>query len=627
MPDNIHQTINQCDPYEYTLWLRHSPDYNYINAYNLAYLSRLAYSDVFLPDEKTGKKPNGQPIDRDFADFIQKSHQVIRCMGWLTDAYRPVKLSTIKTVSDKISGQLTPFVEIVPEGKGINRNLQKGTGYVHEKVSALTEINRYPQVAHLRIPLTVDALFYTDSKRAVISVRGTEELFSDLMGSDLGAKQIDSPHGLVGSVHEGFHEHFDKIITNRQFRVFLTILREQEKQLFVTGHSLGGAVATLLSAYFFEQGLKPLLYTFGSPRVGNSDFVSAYSGKFPHFRHVNDGDPIPLLPGRWVDGGKADAAKGAAQSVAQSAVIRGIKGAITGGTKVKSKNKALVFASAGLGALKGIFNWQGKQYTHHGDVCQIIGVNDSTKMIMPFSSHNIRQKLFIEHQANQQQIELLRQEVGNEFSQRTGIATLSQGLPKKTPPTMKESIAYEKKVKRLEELVKRNRAIENHYDRVDKANRIAASSFSIKHHSLDKYLANLNNITQHLWSFYRIENDSKKLSLQQCAEENLARFLTRFKKELQDHFDENEEKINALKKNRTVKNVTSTTMTLPADYALDQSIYQLSEVNKSLQADIAEIEKIEKKPIENHFIYAIRAEDKDAVAQLDLLIGKKPTFI
>ena len=38
--------INDCRKLEYSLWLKHTDKYNYINAYNLGYLSKLFYSAV-----------------------------------------------------------------------------------------------------------------------------------------------------------------------------------------------------------------------------------------------------------------------------------------------------------------------------------------------------------------------------------------------------------------------------------------------------------------------------------------------------------------------------------------------------------------------------------------------------
>ena len=67
--------------------------------------------------------------------------------------------------------------------------------------------------------------------------------------------------------------------------------------LIITGHSLGGAVATIAAAYLRENGYPCDLYTYGSPRVGNgifADFVSAQSGVTARITHLND--VVPRLP-------------------------------------------------------------------------------------------------------------------------------------------------------------------------------------------------------------------------------------------------------------------------------------------------------------------------------------------
>ena len=74
--------------------------------------------------------------------------------------------------------------------------------------------------------------------------------------------------------------------------------------LRITGHSLGGAVAHIAQiSIMSDKDMKGLnvkfepLYTFGEPRVGNSDFAR-YSARVisEHFRIVNKEDPIPHLP-------------------------------------------------------------------------------------------------------------------------------------------------------------------------------------------------------------------------------------------------------------------------------------------------------------------------------------------
>jgi hypothetical protein len=77
------------------------------------------------------------------------------------------------------------------------------------------------------------------------------------------------------------------------------------REVIVTGHSLGGAVATLIAAYLrAEKNInKIMLYTFGSPRVGDRVFAEHFSKtfSFPCFRIVNNNDIVPKIPLPYMD--------------------------------------------------------------------------------------------------------------------------------------------------------------------------------------------------------------------------------------------------------------------------------------------------------------------------------------
>lgn len=73
------------------------------------------------------------------------------------------------------------------------------------------------------------------------------------------------------------------------------------KSLFVTGHSLGGALA-VLAAFDIATNTpfkKPIVYTFGSPRVASPDFAAQYNQAVTNsIRIYNIHDIIPTLPER-----------------------------------------------------------------------------------------------------------------------------------------------------------------------------------------------------------------------------------------------------------------------------------------------------------------------------------------
>lgn len=57
-------------------------------------------------------------------------------------------------------------------------------------------------------------------------------------------------------------------------------------------------MATLAGAYLINNGIEFTLYTLGSPRVGNREFVHWFdhNRKGVHYRITNNKDPVPHMP-------------------------------------------------------------------------------------------------------------------------------------------------------------------------------------------------------------------------------------------------------------------------------------------------------------------------------------------
>ncbi len=75
---------------------------------------------------------------------------------------------------------------------------------------------------------------------------------------------------------------------------------EPPPRLLVTGHSLGGALATLaahaLVTKFPELAPRAAVYTYGAPRVGNRAFALEFDALVPDcFALINDQDPVPRV--------------------------------------------------------------------------------------------------------------------------------------------------------------------------------------------------------------------------------------------------------------------------------------------------------------------------------------------
>ena len=68
----------------------------------------------------------------------------------------------------------------------------------------------------------------------------------------------------------------------------------KDKPLFITGHSLGGALATIAAKKLSHEGGIAACYTFGSPRVGDEEWIADI--KTPVYRLVNAADCVTMLP-------------------------------------------------------------------------------------------------------------------------------------------------------------------------------------------------------------------------------------------------------------------------------------------------------------------------------------------
>ena len=101
-----------------------------------------------------------------------------------------------------------------------------------------------------------------------------------------------------GRVHKGFSEALKEIWGPREgdegLEAYLDgLCGDGHKRVWFTGHSLGGALATL-AAGRYERA--PEVYTFGAPRVGDREYVESLDT--PVYRFVNGRDVVPKLPVR-----------------------------------------------------------------------------------------------------------------------------------------------------------------------------------------------------------------------------------------------------------------------------------------------------------------------------------------
>ena len=90
-------------------------------------------------------------------------------------------------------------------------------------------------------------------------------------------------------VHEGFLLAYEAV----EAEVERLLADVKNKPIYITGHSLGGAVAVVATMSLARDEIAAC-YTFGSPRVGDRSFDEYV--KAPHYRVVNGLDAVPLVP-------------------------------------------------------------------------------------------------------------------------------------------------------------------------------------------------------------------------------------------------------------------------------------------------------------------------------------------
>ena len=103
-------------------------------------------------------------------------------------------------------------------------------------------------------------------------------------------------------VHKGFNSYADLSLRTLLDPVTYGFLRqyrgEKDARLLLTGHSLGGAVATIMGQRLIDFGFNPdrlQVITFGAPAVGNEAFKKMYGKRLDLIRVTNTEDPVPLV--------------------------------------------------------------------------------------------------------------------------------------------------------------------------------------------------------------------------------------------------------------------------------------------------------------------------------------------
>ena len=174
-------------------------------------------------------------------------------------------------------------------------NTAAGWGFARDRVTVISPTSSVLQV-----------IVMGNDSAVVVAFRGTRpDQLKDWM-ADFQIAQVPfteyytAPN--VGAVHDGFA----RLLAGGWKDIQAEVLRFQDKKqtLWITGHSLGGALALMAASAFVFAARMPLngLHTFGQPRVGDINFCTQCDSHFGDcmFRFVNNQDIVTRVPPRIV---------------------------------------------------------------------------------------------------------------------------------------------------------------------------------------------------------------------------------------------------------------------------------------------------------------------------------------
>ncbi|WP_350576968.1 lipase family protein [Pseudomonas sp. HY2-MNA-CIBAN-0224] len=144
-----------------------------------------------------------------------------------------------------------------------------------------------------RVPESCDQLFMAHTPELLlIAVRDPGPATAFLGEGDL--EPVPFEEG-AGRVHRGFYH-----AAMRLYERVSACLNNGfgGHKVLMCGHGVSGAIALILCQMLRHRDVQ--LYTYGAPRAGDAAFVRT-AQSLAHYRMVHHHDPLPSLPGSWMN--------------------------------------------------------------------------------------------------------------------------------------------------------------------------------------------------------------------------------------------------------------------------------------------------------------------------------------
>lgn len=219
--------------------------------------------------------------------FVMQTHVTMFNFAWLVYYWDTPKVEDFKLTQDVFKFTVAQFIKDRPTDThvlvvdGEDRIVIAFKGTTSTK-NLRTDIN----------------MFYSNARSLLPTMLGAED-----EAGDAAARENPLLHSKAwrwSKVHKGFAVAYAAVAP----MLLSTVKRLQEERrrpVFITGHSLGGALATICSLDLnLRLGItrrEVFVSTFGAPRVGNRQFSSLYNDIVPiHWRIVVGPDVVAKLP-------------------------------------------------------------------------------------------------------------------------------------------------------------------------------------------------------------------------------------------------------------------------------------------------------------------------------------------